>query len=90
VPGGSEQDVLAVLRLAPGASLDPPALLDWLRPRLPHFMLPRYLRVVEDLPRTPTQKVEKHRLRATGVTVDTWDREHAGILVRRDTLERRE
>jgi carnitine-CoA ligase len=89
VPGGSEQDVLAVLRLAPAASLDPPVLLEWLRPRLPHFMLPRYLRYTSDLPRTPTQKVEKHRLRATGVTADTWDRDHAGILVRRDTLERR-
>jgi crotonobetaine/carnitine-CoA ligase len=52
-------------------------------------MVPRYLRVVHDLPRTPTQKIEKHRLRATGVTADTWDREHAGVRVTRDRLERR-
>jgi carnitine-CoA ligase len=90
VPGGSEQDVLAVLRTADGAAIDPASLLDWLRPRLPHFMLPRYLRIVADLPRTPTQKVEKHRLRAAGVTADTWDRDAAGILVRRELLEKRE
>jgi crotonobetaine/carnitine-CoA ligase len=52
-------------------------------------MLPRYLRVVEDFPRTPTQKIEKYRLRADGITADSWDREAAGIVVRGERLERR-
>jgi fatty-acyl-CoA synthase len=38
------------------------------------------------LPKTPTAKVEKHVLRAEGVTGDTWDRERAGILIRREKL----
>ena len=84
--GGSEQEVLAVLRVAEGVTLDPAEVLAFLRPQLPHFMLPRYLRVVDDFPRTPTQKIEKYRLRAMGVTADTWDREVAGITVRRETL----
>jgi crotonobetaine/carnitine-CoA ligase len=88
-PEGSEQEVLAVLRLAEGTVFDPAALLDALRPRLAPFMLPRYFRAVADFPRTPTQKIEKHRLRATGLTADTWDRERAGATVRRDRLERR-
>ncbi|MEY3660644.1 MAG: hypothetical protein RLZZ169_1470 [Pseudomonadota bacterium] len=76
VPGdGGEDEVLAVLAPLPGQSLAPAALLDFLRPRVARFMLPRYVRVMTALPLTPTQKVEKHVLRAQGVTPDTWDRE---------------
>lgn len=32
-----------------------------------------------ELPKTPTQKIEKHVLRSAGVTADTWDRDAAGI-----------
>jgi crotonobetaine/carnitine-CoA ligase len=49
-------------------------------------MIPRYVRIIDELPKTPTAKVEKHVLRAEGVTEDTWDRERAGILIRRDKL----
>jgi crotonobetaine/carnitine-CoA ligase len=51
-------------------------------------MLPRYVRVVDALPKTPTAKVEKHRLRAEGVTPDTWDREMHGLTVRGGQLLR--
>ena len=53
-----------------------------------HFMVPRYVRVLAELPKTPTQKVQKNLLRADGVTPDTWDREAAGIRVRRERLAR--
>ena len=52
-------------------------------------MLPRYVRFVPDFPRTPTQKIEKYRVREAGITADTWDREQAGVTVRRDRLENR-
>ena len=39
------------------------------------FMVPRYLRFAAALPRTPTDKIEKFRLQAEGITSDTWDRE---------------
>jgi crotonobetaine/carnitine-CoA ligase len=51
-----------------------------------HFMLPRFIRTVEDLPKTPTQKVQKNLLKAEGVTSDTWDREVAGIKVKRQKI----
>jgi crotonobetaine/carnitine-CoA ligase len=84
-----EDEVLAVVSPVEGAVLDPRALLEFLKPRLPHFMLPRYVRVLAALPKTPTHKTEKHRLRAEGVTADTWDREACGIDVRREALESR-
>lgn len=87
VPNDSaEDDVLAVLAPVPGRSIDPVQLLQFLRPRMAHFMLPRYIRTLENLPRTPTQKVEKHVLRSTGLTPDTWDREKAGVRIGREKL----
>ena len=82
----SEDDVLAIVAPVPGEQIDPVELLEFLRPRLAHFMLPRYVRVMDDLPRTPTQKVEKHVLRSAGVTPDTWDREKAGVRVARERI----
>jgi crotonobetaine/carnitine-CoA ligase len=82
----AEDEVLVAVSLAQGHVLDPAALIDFLRPRLAHFMIPRYIRVLDDLPKTPTLKVQKHVLRAAGVTDDAWDREKAGIVVRRERL----
>ena len=61
-------------------------LIEFLRPRMAHFMIPRYVRVVEALPRTPTAKIEKVKLRDEGITIDTWDRDAAGIVVKRDKV----
>ena len=50
-------------------------------------MVPRYCAFLAELPKTPTQKVEKHLLATKdGVTEDTWDRESAGIRLKRERL----
>ncbi|MFO1080034.1 MAG: AMP-binding protein [Reyranellaceae bacterium] len=84
----SEDEILVAVSLAPGHNLDQVALIEFLRGRMAHFMVPRYVRVVPDLPKTPTQKVQKHVLRAEGITADTWDREAAGIVIKRDRIGR--
>ena len=81
-----EDEVLAVVTLEPGAALDPAELVEFLRPRCAHHMIPRYVRVVEQLPKTPTEKVRKAELRDAGVTAGTWDREAAGVVVRGERL----
>lgn len=81
-----EDDVLVAIVGRPGCTIDPSGLLMYLIDRMPHFMVPRYVRIVESLPRTPTQKVQKHEIRDQGVTADTWDREAAGVRVRRIVL----
>jgi crotonobetaine/carnitine-CoA ligase len=80
----SEEDVLVVIATVDGATLEPAQLLEFLRPRMAHFMIPRYVRLLPELPKTPTSKVLKHELRQQGVTPDTWDRERAGIQVKAD------
>jgi crotonobetaine/carnitine-CoA ligase len=82
----SEDEVLVVLAPASGASLDPEEIIQHLRPRMASHMLPRFIRIMDELPKTPTAKVEKHILRAEGVTADTWDRERAGIVIRREAI----
>ena len=77
-----EDEVMLVLTLVDGRTLDPAELLRFLEPRMAPYMLPRYVRVIGSMPKTPTAKIEKHRLRAEGVTSDTWDREAHGITVR--------
>lgn len=82
-----EDEVLVIIVPRPGADLDPAQLVEYLVPRMAHFMVPRYIRVIAELPKTPTQKVQKHLLRGEGVTADTWDREKAGIVLRRQKLD---
>ena len=49
-------------------------------------MVPRYIRILDELPKTPSAKVMKHVLRNEGVTADAWDRIDAGIHFKRETL----
>lgn len=58
-------------------------LTHWMAERMPYFMVPRYIRFVDALPKTPTARVRKTELRDAGVTPDTWDRDAAGVEVRR-------
>jgi crotonobetaine/carnitine-CoA ligase len=46
---------------------------------MPRYAVPRYLRVMTELPKTPTQRVRKVVLREQGLTSDTIDREALGI-----------
>jgi carnitine-CoA ligase len=39
----------------------------------PRHMVPRYVEIVPRLPKTPTEKVEKFRLKAEPFTPSTWD-----------------
>jgi crotonobetaine/carnitine-CoA ligase len=74
----AEEDVKLAVVLRPGVSLDPEELVEFCTERLPKFMVPRYVEFLDALPRTPTDKVAKYRLRAAGdqgITSSTWDAE---------------
>jgi crotonobetaine/carnitine-CoA ligase len=81
-----DDEVMVVVAPVDGRAVDPETLFRFLEPRMAHFMLPRYIRIVDELPKTPTQKVRKHLLKETGITADTWDREAAGIIVKRERI----
>ena len=81
--GASSEDEILVVCVAEGAAPDPVELTLWLAERMPYFMVPRYIRFVDRLPKTPTERVQKVPLREQGVTADTFDREAAGISISR-------
>jgi crotonobetaine/carnitine-CoA ligase len=73
-----DEDVKLVVVRRPGKKLSHEELVEYCAERLPKFMVPRYVEFVDALPRTPTDKVAKFRLRAQGdhgITDTTWDSE---------------
>lgn len=78
-----EDEVMICITLRPGKGLEPEELMVFCEERMAYFMVPRYVRFVGELPKTPTQRVEKYRLREEGVTRDTWDREKAGYKLKK-------
>ena len=73
----TEQEVMAVVAPLPEAVLDPAALIEFLAPRMGYFMVPRYVEVVDALPKTQTGKIRKYVLRERGLAPGKWDREAA-------------
>jgi crotonobetaine/carnitine-CoA ligase len=77
VPSELGEDEIKVL-VVPVAdqSIDPAELIDFLEPRMPKFMLPRYVEVTSALPKTDaTFRTRKVELRSAGITAATYDRE---------------
>ena len=79
-------EVMVVVAAVSGQHIDPVELLEFLKPRMPYFMIPRYIRFIDTLPMTASQKVKKTELRAEGITPDCWDREEAGIVIKREKI----
>jgi len=73
VPSEMGEDEILVAVVPDGEPFDPADLVAFCEERMARFQVPRYVRFVAALPRTQTQRVEKYRLRAEGVTGDTWD-----------------
>jgi crotonobetaine/carnitine-CoA ligase len=70
----AEDEILICVVARDGCRPDPAALLAWCEERMPYFAVPRYLRLMDHLPKTPTERVRKVELREAGVTHDTFDR----------------
>lgn len=68
----TEEDVMVTVVPRPGVALDPVELLEFCASRMARHMLPSYVDIVGSLPKTPTEKVEKHVLRERGVTPTAW------------------
>lgn len=79
----TEQEVMAVLVPKPDTVINPAGLIAFLEPRMAYFMVPRYIEVVDALPKTQTGKIQKFELRRRGVSTATWDRDAAGIKLKK-------
>ena len=79
----TEQEVMVSIVTQAGVLFDPAEFTRFCNERMPYFMVPRYVDVVVELPKTPTGKMEKYRLRERGVSDTTWDRVAAGVRLAR-------
>ena len=78
-----EDDILVVVTVHEGAALDYPELLDFCAARMPYFCVPRYLEVIDEIPKNVIGRVRKDLLRRRGLAADAWDREANGYVLSR-------
>ena len=71
----TEDEIMASVKLVDGQSLKPGMIREFLRDKLAVFAIPRYIRFVDDFPRTETFRIKKNELKSIGVTSDTFDAE---------------
>lgn len=79
----SESEIMLDVILKPGQALEAIDLARFINENAPYFFVPRYIHFVDSLPYTPTNKVQKFRLRERGVTDSTWDARVAGFKAQR-------
>jgi crotonobetaine/carnitine-CoA ligase len=80
----TEDDIKVCLVLAPGESTDAEEMFDFFKDNLPYFALPRYVEIVDDLPRNAVNRVMKHLLLEGALDGDVWDFEALGLTVGRE------
>ncbi|TFZ05447.1 ATP-dependent acyl-CoA ligase [Ramlibacter henchirensis] len=83
VPSELGDDELKLfVRVADGRQLEPEQLVEWCRPRMPAFQVPRFIEFISEFPKTPTQRIRKNELSRSVQGV--WDAEGA----RSETIKR--
>jgi crotonobetaine/carnitine-CoA ligase len=81
-----EDEIRAVIVPVDGIAIDPVAVLRAMYEQVSYFMVPRYIDVVAQLPKTPTMKVQKAVLRSQGMSENAWDCQVAGFKITRKGL----
>lgn len=78
VGAGMEEEIMLAVVASPGAALTPEDVVRHAARELPRYAQPRYVEIVEALPKTPTAKIQKARLRERGIGPGVWDRQRDG------------
>jgi len=71
----TEDDIMSSIKLVEGEKITPNELWNFLQDKLAKFAIPRYIRIVDNFPRTETFRIKKNELKELGVTRDTFDAE---------------
>lgn len=79
----TEDDIKVCIVPTANANLQPADLFDFFAGVLPYFAIPRYVEIVDELPRTANHKVRKDVLRERANGPTTWDLEELGLVVAR-------
>lgn len=79
----SESEIKLDVVLEEGAALEPAQLARFVNDHAPYFFVPRYIEFVESLPYTPTNKLQKYKLRQKGLGERSWDRMKSDFVLER-------
>lgn len=79
----SEQELKINIVLKAGQQVSFEDICAFINGNAPFYFVPRYLEFVDSLPMTPTNKVQKFKLREAGITDHTWDLKKSGYKVQR-------
>lgn len=60
---GDEDEIVVFVVKKDESGLTEKGLRRWIEAEMPRFMWPKYIRLVDEIPRTPTNKIEKYKLR---------------------------
>jgi crotonobetaine/carnitine-CoA ligase len=71
----TEDDIMASVQLVEGIKVSGKELFLFLQDKLAKFAIPRYIRIMDELPRNDAFRIKKGDLKSTGVTQDTFDAE---------------
>lgn len=80
----SESELAAHIIPDAGSDVSPEEIARYINDNAPYFFVPRFIEIVSDFPRTPTNKVQKFKLRERGVTQDTWDLKKSAFALTRN------
>jgi crotonobetaine/carnitine-CoA ligase len=72
-----------VITLRSDATIDYAELLDFCSAHMPYFCVPRYLEVIDEIPKNAVGRIRKDVLRSRGLGAAAWDREAHGYIVSR-------
>lgn len=79
----SEHELKLNIILKEGKFCTAEELCSFINDNAPHYFVPRYLDFVQTLPYTPTNKVQKFKLREEGVSEETWDQKKSAYVIRK-------
>lgn len=68
-----EEDVAVLVVAKPDSQLDAQELVKFVSSDLPRFAVPRYVELVDNLPKTPSERIDKGTARERGITDAAWD-----------------
>jgi len=69
----AEDEIMAAITLVTGKKLLPEELNTFLSDKLAKFAIPRFIRIVDEFPKTNSHRIIKGELEKAGVTDDTYD-----------------
>lgn len=79
IAGESELKLDIVLK--PDVKLSYETIAQYINDNAPYYFVPQYMEFVDTLPYTPTNKVQKYKLRQKGITSNTWILKQSGYTI---------